>query len=74
MAEDNTRPASSGRETTAITGSGEFRKGAQVVETTGMPEGYVPPSASLPPPPSAPPPLTPASNEASGNAQAGDSS
>jgi hypothetical protein len=37
-------------ERSAITGSGEFRKGAQVVNTTGLPDGYVPPSASLSPP------------------------
>lgn len=44
--------------TVALTGSGEFRRGAQVIITTGLPEGYVPPSGSLTPPsePLPPPP------------------
>lgn len=34
----------------ALTGSGWIREGAQVVDSGGLPEGYVPPSASLNPP------------------------
>lgn len=30
---------------------GEFRGGAQVIDTAGMPDGYVPPSASISTPP-----------------------
>lgn len=34
---------------------GVFRKGAQVINTQGMPAGYEPPSASISPPASSPP-------------------
>lgn len=30
---------------------GAFRQGAQVINVTGLPDGYVPPSGSLTPPP-----------------------
>lgn len=42
-------PARGHGETTALTGAGES-KGAVVITSNGMPEGYVPPSASLAPP------------------------
>jgi hypothetical protein len=50
----------------ALTGSGEFRKGAQVIQTPGLPDGYTPPSASLTPP--APPPPTPQPQSTTGDA------
>lgn len=37
-------------ETTALTASAGESKGAVVITSNGMPEGYVPPSASLAPP------------------------
>lgn len=46
-----------------------FREGAQVIDTTGLPDGYVPPSGSLTPPPEPPPP-PPSSG---GNGQSGNS-
>ncbi len=50
--------------------SGEFRKGAQVINTTGLPDGYVPPSASLTPP--AEPPPAPPPSSGSGQSVNGD--
>lgn len=42
----------------SLSGSGEFRKGAQVIDASELPDGYVPPSGSLTPPadPLPPPP------------------
>lgn len=48
--------------------SGDFRKGAQVVTTVGLPDGYVPPSASVTPPkPAQPAPPTTDPSTHSGN-------
>lgn len=38
------------RETTALTAGAGESKGAVVITSNGMPEGYVPPSVSLAPP------------------------
>lgn len=43
------------RETAALTGSGDVREGAQLINTTGLPAGFVPPSAALIQPASAEP-------------------
>ncbi len=53
MAENRGRP--SDYETKVDLSEGGQRKGVQVVQTNGLPDGYVPPSASLTPPPAPPP-------------------
>jgi hypothetical protein len=65
MSGDKTNRDGMGREKIAI---GESRKGVQVIDTPGMPEGYVPPSASLSPPPKPRP-----SSEVTSTIQTGDS-
>ncbi len=54
MAENRGRP--SGYETKVDLSEAQRKGGVQVVQTNGLPEGYVPPSASLTPPPTPPPP------------------
>lgn len=46
---DKEHPARGHSETTALTAAGES-KGAVVISGNGMPDGYIPPSASLEPP------------------------
>jgi len=55
---DKSTSGSRSERTVDLSGSGEFRKGAQVIEASELPDGYVPPSGSLTPPadPLPPPP------------------
>lgn len=46
---DKEHPAREQGETTALTAGAGESKGAVVITSNGMPEGYVPPSASLAP-------------------------
>ncbi len=49
MAENKEHPARGNQDKIEL-GEGQRGKGVQVIQTAGLPEGYVPPSASLAPP------------------------
>lgn len=48
---DKRHPAEPEQHTRSIAGGSKVREGAQMISTTGLPEGYTPPVASLDPPP-----------------------
>jgi hypothetical protein len=56
---DKSTSGSRSERTVDLSRSGEFRKGAQVVDASELPEGYIPPSGSLTPPDD---PIPPPSN------------
>jgi hypothetical protein len=58
MTDDKNSPAATTRETTTIAGPTEVREGAQVIITTGVDPGSIPPPVTLDPPPADPPTTT----------------
>jgi hypothetical protein len=67
MTENKEHPAPESRDRVEL-GESQRGKGVQVIQTAGLADGYVPPSASLAPPPAAPMPPAASQTPPAGNA------
>jgi hypothetical protein len=74
VAENKEHPAPEIRDRVELSESFERSKGVQVIQTAGLADGYVPPSASLAPPPAVSTPPAASQTPPPGNATSGSGS